>query len=191
VFDYLGVLLSIILGLALTHVLFSVARVIQMRTTIQPYWVQMVWAANVILFVLAVWWGMFWWRQLPQWHFEWFVFLIGYAIVLFMFAAMLFPIHFPNNLDCEAYYFANRKWFFSLFALALVYDIPETLAKQAAGLRAVPIQYELFIPFTLALAVAGLLSVNRRVHAGIAIGFLLALVSYETLSALDRILTRA
>ena len=187
-FEYLGVLLSIILGLALAHILFAVAHIIQKRHTVRPYWVQIVWAVNVLLFVLAVWWGMFWWRQLAEWHFEEFVFLIGYAIVLFMFAAVLFPIHFPESLDCESYFFSNRKWFFGLFALALLFDVPETLAKQTAGLRSVPAQYMVFIPFALALAVTGFLTTNRRAHALISLAFLLAALSYETLSSLDRII---
>ena len=186
-FDYLGVLLSIVLGLALTHVLFGLAHIIQMRSTIRVYWVQIVWAANVILFVLAVWWGMFWWRQLPEWHFEQFVFLIGYAIVLFMFAAVLFPMHVPENLDCEAYFFANRRWFFSLFALALLYDVPETVAKQTAGLRGVPVQYGIFIPVAMALAATGLLTTNRRIHGAISLAFLVSILSYETLTVIDRV----
>jgi hypothetical protein len=190
-FDYLGVLLSIVLGLALTHVLFGVAHIIQMRRSIRAYWVQLVWAMNVLMYVLAVWWGMSWWRHLPVWRFEEFLFLIGYAIVVFMFAAVLFPVRFGEGFDCEAYYFANRRWFFGLLALALLLDIPETLAKQTAGLRAVPVQYRIFIPFALALAGTGFLSGNRRVHAVICVAFLLALLSYETLTSLDRILASA
>src|SRR3954471_11689956 len=91
-FDYLGVLLSIIMGLALTHVLLGFVKLIQMRRSVRPYWVQIVWSVSMLLYVLAIWWGMYWWRHLEVWHFEEFVGLTGYSIVLFMASAMLFPM---------------------------------------------------------------------------------------------------
>ena len=53
-FDYFGVLISIILGLALTHLLRGLAKLIQMRHEVEPYWVQIVWTLTVTIFVLAI-----------------------------------------------------------------------------------------------------------------------------------------
>lgn len=189
-FDYLGVLLSVILGLALTHVLLGFVKLIQLRRSVRPYWVQIVWSVSVLLYVLAVWWGMYWWRHLGEWRFEEFVGLTGYAIVLFMMAGMLFPMKFIDGLDFEAYFFDQRKWFFGLFTLALLIDVPETVAKQTAGLRGVPVQYVVFLPFVLTLSVIGWLTSNRRVHGAIAVAYLAAFMAYLTLSSLDRIVVR-
>lgn len=187
-FDYLGVLLSVILGLALTNVVSGFSSMIQMRRTIRAYWVQIVWAAAVVIYVLAVWWGMFWWRTLADWRFEEFLFLIAYAIVIFMMAAMLFPMNLVEGTDFEDYFFGNRKWFFGLLAVALILDVPETLAKQTTGLRDVPIQYMLFLPFVLILTLIGWSTPNRRAHAVIAVAFISAQMAYLTLSALHRII---
>ena len=189
-FDYLGVLLSIIMGLALTHVLLGFVKLIQMRRTVRPYWVQIVWSLSMLLYVLAIWWGMYWWRELGVWRFEEFVGLAGYAIVLFMTSAMLFPMKIVDGFDFEAHFFEQHRWFFGLFTLALLIDIPETVMKQTAGLRGVPVQYFIFSPFCLMLGVAGWVTANRRVHAFAAIGYLAAIVSYLTLSSLDRIVVR-
>jgi hypothetical protein len=59
-FDYFAVLVSVILGLALTHVLRGLAKVIQVRRDCRIYVPQIVWTINVVFFVLAAWWGMFW-----------------------------------------------------------------------------------------------------------------------------------
>src|SRR3954453_3502638 len=104
-FDYLGVLLSVVLGLALTNVIFGLSSLIQMRRSVRVYWVQIVWAAVSVTYVLAIWWGMFWWRHLAEWQFEEFLFLIGYAIVIFMMAAMLFPMTLVEGADMEAHFF--------------------------------------------------------------------------------------
>lgn len=189
-FDYLGVLLSVILGLALTHVLLGFVKLIQMRRSVRPYWVQIVWSVSVLLYVLAVWWGMYWWRHLGEWRFEEFVGLTGYAIVMFMMAGMLFPMKFTDGMDFEAYFFEQRKWFFGLFTLALLIDIPETVAKQSAGLRGVPVQYVGFMPFCLVIGVTGWLTANRRVQGVMCVAYLAALAAYLTLSSLDRIVVR-
>jgi hypothetical protein len=49
VFDYFAVLISVILGLALIHPLRGLAKLIQMRHEIKPYWVHIVWTFNVII----------------------------------------------------------------------------------------------------------------------------------------------
>jgi len=186
-FDYLGVLLSVVLGLALTNLIFGLSNLIHARRDVRPYWVQIVWAGGVLIYVLAVWWGMFWWRHLQDWRFEQFLFLISYAIVIFMVAAILFPPVASEVSDPERHFFDNRRWFFGLLALALILDVPETLAKQTAGLRDVPTEYKLFLPFALTLAVIGWTTANRRIQAAIAVSFLAAQVSYLTLSSLDLI----
>ena len=55
-FSYLGVLISVIMGLAATYLLVGVSEVIHMRHTIRIYWVHLVWTANVLVYVLALWW---------------------------------------------------------------------------------------------------------------------------------------
>lgn len=102
--DYFGVLISVILGLALTHVLRGLGRIIQMRHEVRSYWVHIVWAINVVIYVLAIWWSMYYWKGLEDWNFEWFFFIAGYAIAVFMWAYMLFPAEFPAGVDFNAFF---------------------------------------------------------------------------------------
>lgn len=186
-FSYLGVLISVILGLALTHLLVGVSKLVQMRRTVRTYWVHVVWAVNVLMFVLAVWWGMFWWNKLEVWTIEQFLFITGYSIVLFMLASMLFPSEFPEEIDFEEYFYANKAWFFGILLAATLIDIPETLEKGVAHLRDVPRQYVLYVPATLALVVTALCTRNRRLHAVLAVGWLVLLLAYLAFTSLSRI----
>lgn len=79
-FDYFGVLISLIMGLALIHLLRGAVRLIQMRHDVHPCWVHIVWTINCVFFVLAIWWGMFWWRELHDWTVGWFYCIAAYAI---------------------------------------------------------------------------------------------------------------
>jgi len=188
-FDYLGVLISIILGLALTHLLRGLSRLIHMRRTIKPYWVQVVWTFNIVLYVLAYWWGMYWWKHQAAWTVQQFFFLISYATVVFMLGSMLYPPETPSDLDLERHFFDNRKWFFGIQLLAVLLDIPETLLKGVGGLRAVPTEYVVVMPLFIAIAVTGLVTANRKVHAVLAPAWLILMLGYETLTSLDKIVS--
>jgi hypothetical protein len=186
-FDYLGVLISVVLGLALTHVLRGLAKLIQLRHEVRPYWVHVLWTANVVIYVLGIWFGMYWWKGLEVWTVEWFFFIAGYAVVIFMWASMLYPPEFSSGLQCEAYFFGNRRWFFGFQLAVVLLDIPETLYKQTTHLRMVPSQYIVVIPAFLIITLAGLLSGNRRLHAVLPIAWLVTILSYLFLTSLEHI----
>ncbi|MGH3428157.1 MAG: hypothetical protein ACRDQZ_11430 [Mycobacteriales bacterium] len=177
-FDYFAVLISVILGLALIHPLRGLAKLIQMRHDVRPYWVHVVWTFNVIIFVLAIWWGMFWWRGLQELSSEWFFFLIAYAILLFMWAALLYPPEFSRGMDCESHFFSHQRWFFGIQVVVVLMDIPETLVKGAAHLRAVPKEYPVLIAVLLGISVAALISTKRRVQGFLSIALLLITLGY-------------
>jgi hypothetical protein len=186
-FEYLGVLISVILGLALTHLLRGLAKLIHMRRTVRPYWVQIVWTINILIYVLAIWWGMFWWNRLEVWTIERFFFIAAYASVLFMLASMLYLPEFPSDLDCEAHFFANKNWFFGIQLLAFLLDIPETMAKGVSHLRDVPREYMIFIPTILLICIVGLSTSNRRVHGTLCVAWFIAMMSYVTLTSIERV----
>jgi hypothetical protein len=73
-----------------------------------------------------------------------------------MMASLLFPWEAGEGSAATPALWRNRRWFFGLLLAAHLIDIPETAAKQADGLRAVPGQYFFAAPAFLAIAVIGL-----------------------------------
>ena len=185
-FAHLSVLISVILGLALTHLLRGLSKLIQQRETARPYWVHIVWTINLVVYVLALWWGMTSWNRLRVWTTELFFFLTFYSILVFMLASQLYPAEFPADMDFENYYFANRKWIFGMLAAACLIDVPETVWKQIAHLRDVPSQYVVFMPLLFAIAVISMWTKNRRLHAALCLLWLAANLGYMTFSALEK-----
>jgi hypothetical protein len=186
-FDYFGVLISVIFGLALTHLLRGVGRIIQLRRETRPYWVHIVWTLNGVIFVLAIWWGMYWWKGLQDWSAEWFFFIAGYAVAIFMWVYVLFPAEFAPGVNFESYFYANRRWFFGLQAVVLLMDIPETLQKSLLHLRPVPAPYPYVIACFLLMSGVGLITSNRRVHSVLCVTWLLLALGYWFFSSLERI----
>lgn len=189
-FDYLAVLISVVLGLAVTHVLTGISGAINRRHSVPLDWVQLFWGLNVLAYVLAVWWGMYWWKHLTVWTVQEFAFLTSYAIVLFLMASALFPGEAGVSEAEPATFVRNRQWFFGLLLAAHLIDIPETTAKQIDGLRAVAPQYWFAGPAFIVIAITGLVTSRRRVHQILAPAWLAVLVGYEVFSALDQIVAR-
>ena len=59
-FEYLAVLVSVIVGLGITQLLGGVARLITHRTEHKLYWVHLVWAATIFLSLVSFWWAQLW-----------------------------------------------------------------------------------------------------------------------------------
>lgn len=186
-FEYLGVLISVVMGLGITHLLIGTSKVIQHRDSIRVYWVHILWTVNVLVYILAIWWGMFWWRSLEEWTFYHFLFVTLYAVALFLLAAMLYPWDFSDDFDFEQYFFDNSRWFFGIQFLAWCIDIPETTFKADTGLRELPSLYVLFVGTLTGLSLLGAVTKNRRFHQFYAVFWLIFVLGYLAQTTLARI----
>jgi hypothetical protein len=112
VFEYIGVLISVIMGLGITHLATGATKLIQRRDEVRFYLPHALWTLNVLMYILLIWWSMFWWSGHEDWYAYQYMFITLYAIVLFFLAAMLYPWDMDKGFDIRAYFFRNRIWFF-------------------------------------------------------------------------------
>ena len=185
VFEYIGVLVSVIMGLGITHLATGATKLIQYRDEVRFYLPHMIWTINILIYILLIWWGMFSWSGHEDWHAYEYLFITAYAIVSFFLAAMLYPWDMPRQIDITEYFFKNRVWFFGALLVAWWIDVPATLLKASAGLRPVPQGYIGFIGVQTLIACIGIATRNRLVHLLLAIVFLvlaLALVLFSNQS---------
>jgi hypothetical protein len=178
-FEYLGILVSVVLGLAITRLTAGTSQSIK-RSDVRLFWVQLSWTFGIWLYVLAIWWGMVSWDLLDEWTFPLFLFIMFYATVLYLLADALYPHRMPPGTDLEEHFYSHRRWFFGLLAVGGLVDIPETVLKETMGLREVPTAYFVFVGAWLLVAVAGFVSTNRKVHAVLAVGWPLMVLTYLT-----------
>lgn len=170
-FEYLGILVSVMLGLAITRLIAGLSVSMIRSREVKPYWVQRAWTAGIWLYVLGIWWGMVSWDDLRQWTFPLFLFIMLYATILYLLADSLYPHRMPPGTDLEEHFYAQRRWFFGLLALGAIVDVPETVLKQTMELRLVPGGYPLFVGLWFAAAVVGFSTDNRAVHSVLAIAW--------------------
>ena len=120
-FGYLSVLLSVILGLAVTQILKGFRGLILSRARIRIYWPVIVWAALVLLICFQSWWAMFELRHYQQWTFATFAVVLLQTIVTYMLAGLVFPDLFGEGIvDLRENFYANRVWFFALGFFVIV-----------------------------------------------------------------------
>jgi len=187
VFEYLGVILSVIMGLGVTHILAGLSKTIHQRKTVRLYWVQTLWALNILIYIVTIWWGMFWWSGQQEWSYFQFVLLLLYAIFLFLAASLIFPWDVPEHFDFERHFYETRPWFFAVLAIAWLIDIPETVAKSDTGLRALPEAYVAFVGPQVVLGVIAVFWSNRSYHKFYAVFWPVFTVGYMSITTLAAI----
>jgi len=66
-FTYVSVLLSIVLGLAITQVLLGLRGLILTRAKVKLYTPTLIWAVVALLISIQAWWASFAMREQPRW----------------------------------------------------------------------------------------------------------------------------
>jgi hypothetical protein len=123
VFEYLTVLISVVVGLTVTSFLTNVVRIIHVRGDVTISWVQLFWSVSILIWTIAFWWFTFVLAEQRQWTFPLFVFLLVYATLLFFLMALLFPEGVPSDHNYRTQFMRNRAWYFSVFIVFLCVDV--------------------------------------------------------------------
>jgi len=166
-FEYVMVLISIIVGLAITHVLNALAAAVhRLRGHGDPLRLEAVyllWIGFVTTWLVSFWWWEFKFQEVTvDWSFGLYLFLITYAVSLFLVAAVLVPHRMDRVSDSYAYFMEGRKWFFGGLVCLVVLDTLDSFLKSAEwGMRPIFLAQS---AFNLGAAVVGIASERRGVQ---------------------------
>ncbi len=117
-FEYLSVLISIIVGLALTQLLSGGARLIQLRRRVRPHAATLCWMVLLFLIDTQIWWAAFERRDSTSWNFFSFLLYLLMPISAFLLSYLVLPeMGDADTVDLPANFEGNRPWFFGLLAL--------------------------------------------------------------------------
>jgi len=128
-FIHMRIVLGMVVGLGLTHLLRQLARIIEHPGRKRVYWVHLVWAASMFLYLLSFWWWEYRLSLVTQWTFNLYLFVTVYALLLYLLCTLVLPENIDEYQDWRDYYYSRRAWFFGLLALAYLIDLADTRVK--------------------------------------------------------------
>ncbi|MEZ0470270.1 hypothetical protein [Luteimonas salinilitoris] len=126
---HVRVLLGMIVGLGLTHLLRNFANIIENPRRRRVYWVHLLWALSVFVYLIHFWWWEFRLSHLVAWSFNLYLFVTLYALLLYLLCALVFSDSAAEYRDYREYFYARRHWFFGLLALVYAVDFADTWIK--------------------------------------------------------------
>jgi len=101
------------------------------------------------------------------WTFGLYLFIIAYAISLFLLASILVPHRMQGITKSYEYFMGGRKWFFGTFLLITAIDIGDTFMKGIDWAMRLEVWYEVFT--STAVPIVGILSKRRAIQLGLAV----------------------
>lgn len=160
-FEYVSVMASIIIGLALVDVLVSANRLIRAGNAVKWDWAAPAAAVLVVMTLLQIWWSQY--RPTAEtMTIGQFLPLFVELILLFLLAAAALPDDVPaEGLDLRAYYARNSRYFWGLYMAALGWIVIVEVASLSLARGDVLGFLQARIPEILVVALFGSLTVIK------------------------------
>jgi len=182
--EYLSVLVSIIIGMGLSHLLSSLARLIVARARVRIYWVSLVTAAVTFLAHVQFWWSTYDYDEAILGNFFSFLLFLLAPILLYLMAVLVFPDFDDDVAHVSMYdhYYSVRPWFFAVGAAAVVANLVRNVAVQGAPLLSEDRPFEAGF---LLLMLGGALVRHPRFHAAVTVVMLTAFCAMVVFTSLE------
>jgi hypothetical protein len=174
-FEHILVLLSIVIGFAITTLLGGVVRLVHRRSDVVWYWPAAVWFFIVLLLDVQIWWSRFGWRHVRTWSFASFFAMLLLPIGAYALSALLVAEPDEKPIDLRKEYFARRQVFFGIFIATVAASyLPDLLIGRNFGAPTDAIAKAVII----AINVPPLLSANETLHKVLAVAGVCIICAY-------------
>lgn len=115
-FEFIMVLLSIVVGLGLARILAGWAEALRQGEKLAEAWVPLLLSLLVFVTLVQVWWEAWALHDRTQWNFAQLLLLLVNPSLLYILTHLLFPTDATNSL--RAHYFANHGLIYTIVALS-------------------------------------------------------------------------
>src|SRR5687767_8565308 len=103
-FEYVIVLISIILGLGITTILTGVAELMKHTRPVSLYTPYIIWILLVFVLHIQEWWVSYQLKSVNIWELQFFLLIILYPINLYILAHLLFPGTLSTEFSSKDFY---------------------------------------------------------------------------------------
>ncbi len=176
-FEFIMVLLSIIIGLGVAEVLTGIAQALLHRRLDLDSWHLILLATIVFVTLVQVWWESWALHAVPSWNFPQLLLLLVSPVFLYVLSHLLFP-RIDATTSLRAHYFENHRLLYTVVAVTAASTmLLQPLAFREPILAAQNFSSLLFVGGSLVLAT----SAKPTVHSAILpLGVVLTAVDIAT-----------
>lgn len=178
IFGHISVFLSIILGLAVVHLLSGVSLILDNRVKTKTYAIHSIWTICMLFVSVNVWLSSFVLSSLDALNAIHFLNLLAYATLVYLMSGLLYPVQGSEVTDFKIHFNENR---FRLYVLSIIFVLVDAFDGILEHLNAgVALDVGQFVTLGvwLLLFTIGLFVKNTRLDYVIAIGFIVGLIGW-------------
>ena len=122
VFEYVAVIVSIVLALGMTQVLSGFANVLRNRERVVLHWPQLAWSLWLFMFHVQIWWSYWNIRSIESLgYFAFFLHLL-WPVTLYLLSSLAWPDFDEGPVNLATYFDRKRRAFFGLLIAANIVD---------------------------------------------------------------------
>jgi uncharacterized membrane protein len=176
-FEYITVLLSIILGLGVTQLLSGFARLLRDGRSLARAWWVIVIVLTLLIGILQVWWVSFIWRDVQDWTFFGYIAFMVLPVLLYLLAYLVFPadLHLDGEALAQAF-IDRRRPFYAIIALV---PLASFVQQRLLDGKMPPMDLDTMLRLLwIMLAVPGFVSRRNAVQASVAVLSLTLMLVY-------------
>ncbi len=161
-FNYLAVMLSIVLGLGLTQLFAGIGNLVQIRRRVKRFWLHTVWVLLLIVLHVHMWWSFWALRGVTHWTYATFVYVLVGPALLVIASHIIIPELLGERIDVQRHYFDTGPLFFGILAAAAVWAM---FLEPVMGLRSFFVPFRLFQTIAVVAFGSCAASKNKYLHA--------------------------
>lgn len=158
-FEFLSVLISIVIGFGLTHLLAGLGRAFHFRHVNKIDAVHVAWTITVFFVLVLNWWVTLLWRDFGNWTFAVFFTIVLWTSSFYVLALALYPPHLPEDVNYREMFEANRTWFLFTWTIMCLLDLVVTFFREEGMPEA---YYIAFVGHYALISTVGIFVKSRR-----------------------------
>lgn len=138
-FDYISILVSLILGLGITQTLSSISDLFYNYKKVRFYWPHTLWVIFIMFLHIQDWFVTYQLKDKKIWHLAELMFVLLYPVTLFIVVKMILPTNeTEEHIDMKVFFKKQYPIMFLVFSISIILSIlfnifllSENLAGQA------------------------------------------------------------
>lgn len=173
-FEYLMVMVSIILGLGITTILTGVAEMIKRTKLTSLFTPYIIWIVLVFVIHIHEWLVSYELKTVQVWELYKFILILLYPINLYILAHLLFPTGQQREFTAREFYFSSYP---KLFVTTIILDVQSIIYNLTLGRQPIHTQVPHLIVLIVLSTMVTAKTKNAMIHTAVAVALLLILIA--------------